>query len=106
MDTRSTATLGTSVLGYEWDEDADNGARRGPGPVSSSTWRRPPAPARLRQHLGAGTATHSLTLYKAPSGALVFGAGTTQWSWGLDAHHDNNAGAPVGPPTPASSRRR
>ncbi len=30
------------------------------------------------------TATHSLSLYRAPSGALVFGAGTVQWSWGLD----------------------
>ena len=29
------------------------------------------------------TATHSLTEYRASSGALVFGAGTVQWSWGL-----------------------
>ena len=29
-------------------------------------------------------ATHNLTMYKATSGALVFGAGTVQWSWGLD----------------------
>ena len=36
-----------------------------------------------------GTATHNLTLYRRPSGALVFGAGTVQWSWGLD---DDNAG--------------
>ena len=33
---------------------------------------------------GGSTATHSLSLYRAPSGALVFGAGTVQWSWGLD----------------------
>ena len=26
--------------------------------------------------------------YKASSGALVFGAGTVQWSWGLDNFHD------------------
>ena len=32
-----------------------------------------------------GTATHSLTLYRHNSGALVFGASTVQWSWGLDA---------------------
>src|SRR5205807_9145749 len=31
-----------------------------------------------------GTASHHLTMYKAPSGALVFGAGTVQWAWGLD----------------------
>ena len=29
-----------------------------------------------------GTATHSLTLYRAESGALVFGAGTVYWSLG------------------------
>ena len=33
---------------------------------------------------GRRTETHHLTLYKTPSGALVFGAGTVQWSWGLD----------------------
>ena len=37
---------------------------------------------------GPGTATHHLTLYRPPSGALVFGAGTVQWSWGLDGKHD------------------
>jgi hypothetical protein len=38
-----------------------------------------------------GTGTHHLTMYKAPSGALVFGAGTVQWQWGLDVHHDVDA---------------
>ena len=28
-------------------------------------------------------------MHRAPSGALVFGAGTIQWAWGLDANHDN-----------------
>lgn len=41
-------------------------------------------------------ATHSLTLSRAPSGALVFSAGTIQWSWGLDSHHDG-AATPVDP---------
>ena len=50
---------------------------------------------------GPGTATHSLTLYRAPSGALVFGAGTVQWSWGLDGEHDRDTTAP----TRACSRR-
>ena len=27
-------------------------------------------------------------MYRAPSGALVFSAGTVQWTWGLDAEHD------------------
>ena len=29
-----------------------------------------------------------------PSGALVFGAGTVQWSWGLDGNHDRGGAAP------------
>ena len=32
------------------------------------------------------TVNHALTLYRHTSGALVFGAGTVQWSWGLDAY--------------------
>jgi len=30
---------------------------------------------------------HNLTLYRAPSGALVFGAGSIYWSWALDSHN-------------------
>ena len=29
--------------------------------------------------------TANSSIYQAPSGAWVFGAGTTDWSWGLDA---------------------
>ncbi len=39
-----------------------------------------------------GTANHALTLYRHASGALVFGAGTVQWSWGLDSNHDRGVG--------------
>ena len=28
-------------------------------------------------------------MYRAPSGALVFGAGSVQWTWGLDETHDS-----------------
>src|SRR5215467_204089 len=35
-----------------------------------------------------GTATHSLTEYRASSGALVFDSGTVQWAFGLDPDHD------------------
>jgi hypothetical protein len=42
----------------------------------------------------SGTATHHLTMYRAASGALVFSAGTVQWAWGLDPHHDTETGIP------------
>ena len=30
-------------------------------------------------------------MYRAPSGALVFGAGTMQWAWGLDNNHSGGS---------------
>src|SRR5215831_1432501 len=88
------ATLGTNVLGFEWDEDLDNGFRpAGLFRMSTSTYNV----TKLLDYgssTGPGTATHSLTMYKHPSGALVFGAGTTQWSWGLDSNHDRGSDAP------------
>jgi hypothetical protein len=88
------ATLGTGMIGYEWDEDADNGARP-PGLIDLSTTNANGVQVLLDygSTYGGGSATHHLTLYRAPSGALVFGAGTVQWSWGLDSNHDRGSGA-------------
>ncbi len=87
--------MSSQVLGYEWDEDFDNGFR----PPGSFRLSRTIAdvPQLLLDYgstYGAGTATHSLTLYRHPSGALVFGAGTCQWSWGLDGNHDGGTPNP------------
>ena len=89
-----TATLTPNVLGYEWDEDRDNGVRQ-PGAIRLST-----TDVGVSQYLldygnttGPGQATHNLAMYRAPSGALVFGAGTTRWSWGLDSDHINESSA-------------
>ncbi|MCO5987761.1 DUF4082 domain-containing protein [Actinoallomurus spadix] len=91
-----TATFPTGTLGYEWDEAPDN-AVTPPGLVKYSRTTGSTSNRFLLNYgsqYGAGTATHSLVLYRAPSGALVFGAGTTQWAWGLDAVHDR-AGSPT-----------
>jgi hypothetical protein len=88
-----SATLTANVLGYEWDVDADNGFRPA-GQIHLSTTTKSISTQYLLDYGkvdGSGTATHSLVEYRAPSGALVFGAGTTRWSWGLDSHHDNQA---------------
>ena len=84
-----TKTVGQYVLGYEWDEDVDNGFRpNGLFQLSTTTVQV----SSLIQDYGStyapGTATHHMTLYRAASGALVFGAGTIQYSWGLDSYHD------------------
>ena len=92
-------TLGRSLLGFEWDEDLDNGFRpRGLIRLSATTARVAGRILDYGSSYGPGIATHSLSLYRRPNGALVFGAGTIQWSWGLDRNHDNNAGAPVAGP--------
>ncbi len=80
-----TLAPGSGTLGYEWDEDVDNGFRpAGEFDASATTV----SGLQTFQDYGTRvqentTATHHLTLYKAPSGALVFGAGTVQWAWGL-----------------------
>ena len=82
--------LAPHTIGYESNEDIDNGFRPD-GLVRLSTTVGP-TPEYLRDYgntVTPGTTTHNLTLYKAPSGALVFSAGTVQWTWGLDAVHDS-----------------
>jgi len=86
-----TYSLPTGTLGYEWDEDMDNGSRPA-GLFDLSTTTQTLTADLLLDYgaiYGAGTATHHMTMYRAPSGALVFGAGTVQWAWGLDSNHDN-----------------
>jgi phosphodiesterase/alkaline phosphatase D-like protein len=90
------ADLPTGTLGYEWDVDVDNGFRPAGLIRMSSTTVNVNGQYLLDygSNYGTGTATHALTLYKHSSGALVFGAGTVQWSWGLDVVHDGS-GAPA-----------
>jgi hypothetical protein len=90
-----TATLPNGILGYEWDEAPDNGGRpAGAMQLSSSTVSVTGYLQNYGSIYGAGIATHHLMLYRHASGALVFGAGSVQWSWGLDATHDR-AGTPA-----------
>lgn len=84
-----TATLAPHTVGYESDEDLDNGFRPGGLIRLSTTTGSSP---QILQDFGStvlpGTTTHHLTLYRAASGALVFSAGTIQYAWGLDEEHD------------------
>ncbi|MFJ5958222.1 DUF4082 domain-containing protein [Paenarthrobacter sp. NPDC092416] len=93
----SSAALAPHTVGYESDEDLDNGFRP-PGLVRLSTTVGD-VPQYLQDFGNTvlpGTTTHHLTLYRAPSGALVFSAGSVQWTWGLDEVHDGD-GAPADP---------
>jgi hypothetical protein len=89
------ADLPNGTLGYEWDEDRDNGFR--PAGLIRMSDTTVSGVDYLQDHgstYGPGTANHALTLYKHSSGALVFGGGTVQWSWGLDSNHDRGSAAP------------
>jgi hypothetical protein len=90
------ATLAAGALGHEWDEDLDNGSRPAGIVHLSSTTVSVTTNYLLDfgAQYGPGTATHRLTLYRHSSGALIFGAGTTRWSWGLDASHDSGVSTP------------
>jgi hypothetical protein len=89
------AVLPDGTLGFEWDEDLDNGSRpAGLFRLSTTTVAGVPLLQDYGTTYATGSSTHHLTLYRHNSGALVFGAGTIQWSWGLDDQHDN-AGTPT-----------
>ena len=87
-----------ALVGYEWDEDLDNGFRP-PGLMQLSTTTRTlqGSPRMIVDHgvtPRPGISTHHMTLYRhtvhppdrRPS--LVFGAGTINWPWGLDPNRD------------------
>lgn len=84
-------TLAPGTLSFEWGSDLDNGYRPAGVARLSSTTKNDVI---VLRDYGSGqgfisnsTATHNLTLYRHTSGALVFGASTVQWSWGLDNNH-------------------
>jgi N,N-dimethylformamidase beta subunit-like protein/uncharacterized protein DUF4082/fibronectin type III domain protein/Big-like domain-containing protein len=102
LTTGQSLTLGPGddMLGYEWDVDADNGYRpAGEFDLSQTTLSGLQSFTDYGSTTASNTSqTHHLSLYRAPSGALVFGAGTVQWSWGLD---DVNMWQDAGPPAGA-----
>ncbi|MDQ0322201.1 hypothetical protein QO002_004407 [Pararhizobium capsulatum DSM 1112] len=84
-----TLQLAQNLLGYEWDSDVENGFR--PAGLVNLSLSTVSVDTYLRDYgttVGSADATHSLTMYRAESGALVFGAGTVFWSWGLNADHE------------------
>ena len=86
------ATFAPGTLGYEWNEACTTRAQP-PGlmRLSSATVSNVSRIQDYGNNFPSGQqATHSLTLYRHSSGALVFSAGTVQWSWGLDDVHDGS----------------
>jgi hypothetical protein len=84
------ATLAPHTVGYESNEDVDNGHRpEGLIRLSTTVGEVPEYLQDFGNAVRPGRTTHHMTMYRAPSGALVFSAGTVQWAHGLDDVHDS-----------------
>jgi hypothetical protein len=79
LGTGQSATFTAGTLGYEWDW-YQFPANYAPGRITLSS-------------TSLNGRIHNLSLYKSSAGGLVFGAGTVQWTWGLDSHHDRGTAA-------------
>ncbi|WP_180336298.1 N,N-dimethylformamidase beta subunit family domain-containing protein [Pontibacter ramchanderi] len=82
LSSGQTATFTFGTIGYEWNAELE--AYRSHYPSGRIILSRTVINGKV----------HHLSLYKHTSGALVFGAGTVQYSWGLDSNHDRGNAAP------------
>ncbi len=75
--------IGRQIVGWEWDAKTDNGFT----PAGLTILFASPAYGDVAsqdvESYRVGTAVSNASRYTAPSGAIVFAAGTIQWSWGL-----------------------
>ena len=102
----SSATLVRGSLGYEWDEDLDNGSR----PTAWCGCRRPrltgaPVLTDFGSTFGSGTATHHLTLYRAPAAPWSSAPGPFNGLGGWIPTTTTSSVAAAIRPTRACSRR-
>ena len=83
--------LAPGIIGYEWDV-VPNDEYRPAGLIKLSETTIPWSGIVYDQgnREVPDTATHNFTLYRAESGALVFAAGTTFYTWGLSDRHESS----------------
>ena len=89
-----TTTLGSGILGYEWDESPDNGFRPA-GLISLSTTDADVVelPAGLRQQLRARHRHPPPDAVPgAPAARWSSAPAPIQWAWGLDDNHAGGTG--------------
>lgn len=90
----SKTALAPHTVGYESNEDVDNGHRpAGLIHLSTTTGAVPQYLVDYGNTVVPGSTVHHTTLYRAASGALVFSAASIQWGWGLDQTHDGDGAA-------------
>jgi hypothetical protein len=103
LSPNTSKVFAAGTLGMEWDSVPDNAVEPA-GLIQLSTSVVDVQDQQVMEDAGGNSAfdlapdirTHHMTLYRHASGALVFGAGTIQWAWGLDTTHDvSDADTPV-----------
>jgi Domain of unknown function (DUF4082)/Bacterial Ig-like domain len=91
----TTASIGTALVGWEWDARVANGRE----PAGVATLASSPVNGALLQGNGqsqaSGTTIANATIYRAASGARVFASGTNNWWRGL-ARNVYGSGEPDG----------
>lgn len=75
--------IGRQLVGWEWDAKADNGLTPDGLTVLSASPAFGDVASDDIESYRVGTAVSNASRYTAPSSAIVFAAGTIQWSWGL-----------------------
>ncbi|HMJ36868.1 MAG TPA: Ig-like domain-containing protein [Baekduia sp.] len=87
-----TTSIGTDIVGWEWDSRANNGQE----PAGVTTVASSPVTGHLSQNNGAswapGSGTQMTTIYRASGGGLVFATGTNHWGRGLAPNIDGKGG--------------
>ncbi|MBI4901294.1 MAG: DUF4082 domain-containing protein [Actinobacteria bacterium] len=92
MSPGTSATLGSDLVGYEFDGVVDNGySPAGQINLSTTVASVPEILTDFGNQTAPGTLTNHLSYYKAASGARVFSSGSIQFAWGLDGTHDLTA---------------
>jgi hypothetical protein len=88
----SLYTTTAKMLGYELDEDVDNGFRPS-GLIRLSSTHISGITHEMSVHgtgedLASGSIDHHMTLYRAPSGALVWATGSIHFATALDPYYE------------------
>jgi len=85
----SFARIGKHIIGWEWDAIADNGRT----PASLVVLAESPTTGLILADAGHsyhyGLANAHVTRYVTKNDAIVFGAGTNHWTWGLAIYEPN-----------------
>lgn len=90
MEPGSIARIGKHLIGWEWDAIVDNGHTPQDLEILAESPTNGLVLADAGRKYNYGKAHSNVARYVAKSGAIVFSAGTNQWTWGLSIYEPNS----------------